>query len=282
MKTMSWTGSRGNAIELRARYTAAITDDIINADGHEVNVGTKTTVDARLELWVDGKLVDACTNVNFWRMIKAGNGVKKIWGLPIGMDEARASEVEAFLQGVIEAGKEAEVVQQEQDQAQQEQEAKVTEAQTIVERAANQNRVMTNAEYRAWRKQYNDTHNEGGEGYVLSMVTVEQLEAAKKILKEVPQVSTRYYSVTLYADMWEKEIPAAEVERLWQESESEHTGYTRDAHEIVMAVEGDPEKDEWDDEQVVQHMYRVGDTWYSIPQAYSNMQLNLVDEDDDN
>jgi hypothetical protein len=43
---------------------------------------------------------------------------------------------------------------------------------------------MTNAEYRAWAKQYNDINNEGGEGYIPELITIEQLEAAKKILAE--------------------------------------------------------------------------------------------------
>ena len=43
---------------------------------------------------------------------------------------------------------------------------------------------MTNEEYKAWRKRYNDIHNEGGEGYIPERITVEQLEYAKKVLAE--------------------------------------------------------------------------------------------------
>lgn len=95
-------------------------------------------------------------------------------------------------------------------------------------------------------------------------------------------MSKKYYSVTLFTDMWEKEIPATEVERLWQESETEQTGYTCDVHEIIMAVVDDTEKDQWDDEQIKQYLYRVGNAWYSIPEAFESMTLNLVDEDSDN
>jgi hypothetical protein len=90
----------------------------------------------------------------------------------------------------------------------------------------------------------------------------------------------KYYRVSLYTDLWEREVPAGEVERIWQDSEAEHTGYTRDVHEIIMAVEDEPTDDEWDN-QPRQYLYRVGDTWYSIPEAFQDMRLNLVDEDDE-
>lgn len=94
-------------------------------------------------------------------------------------------------------------------------------------------------------------------------------------------MTTKYYSVTLCTDMWEKEIPATEVERLWRESETEQTGYTRDVHEIIMAVEDDPDNDKWDDEQIKQYMYRVGDVWTSIPAAFEDMTLSIVEEEED-
>lgn len=44
--------------------------------------------------------------------------------------------------------------------------------------------LMTDAKYKVWRKQYNDLYNEGGEGYIPDLITVEQLKRAKKILEE--------------------------------------------------------------------------------------------------
>lgn len=91
----------------------------------------------------------------------------------------------------------------------------------------------------------------------------------------------RYYSVTTDARMWKREIPAADVKRIYQGSETESTGYSRNVHEIIMSVEDDPEKGAWDDSQIKKHMYRVGDAWYSIPAAFESMTLNLIGEQDD-
>jgi hypothetical protein len=93
-------------------------------------------------------------------------------------------------------------------------------------------------------------------------------------------METRYYRVSLYTDMGEEEISTEDVARIWQESEAEHTGYTRDVHEIIVEVEDEPTDDEWDN-QPRQYLYRVGNTWYSIPEVFQDMRLNLVDEEEE-
>lgn len=55
----------------------------------------------------------------------------------------------------------------------------------VIARGENQRRLMTNAEYKVWRKDYNNIMNEGGERYIPNLVTVEQLERARKELAEL-------------------------------------------------------------------------------------------------
>jgi hypothetical protein len=44
--------------------------------------------------------------------------------------------------------------------------------------------LMTNAEAKEWSKRYNDINNEGGEGFVPEIITVEEVKYAKQILEE--------------------------------------------------------------------------------------------------
>jgi hypothetical protein len=45
--------------------------------------------------------------------------------------------------------------------------------------------LMTEAEYKAWRINYNNINNEGGEGYIPDCVTQEELQAAKERLAKI-------------------------------------------------------------------------------------------------
>src|SRR5690606_34551417 len=117
MKTLKWTGARGNEIELRARCEIKLVNKEVDLDGHVIVSDEKRQqVDANLELWVDGKLVDSCQDINFWETIDIDNGLKKIWGLNIGMTPEQAEIVDRFLQGVIESGKVEEVKALENEQ----------------------------------------------------------------------------------------------------------------------------------------------------------------------
>lgn len=105
MKTISWIGSRGQTIELKARYAERFKEKTVDLDGHRFDSGTEKIIDADLELWIDGKKKESCWNVNFWRLIDFKDGAKKIWGLKIAMTQEQSVLVDAFLKEVIETGK---------------------------------------------------------------------------------------------------------------------------------------------------------------------------------
>ena len=48
--------------------------------------------------------------------------------------------------------------------------------------------LMTEAEYKAWRINYNNINNEGGEGYIPDCVTQEELQAAKERLAKIMKI----------------------------------------------------------------------------------------------
>lgn len=183
MKTLTWTGSRGNAIELRAECKIEMAETEINLDGHVFDGKKEPTIRANLELYVDGKKVDSCWNTNFWRIIKFDdNGLKKVWGLKLTMTAEQAVLVEKFLNEVIESGKSTEVVENEKTEIKNKKAEELENAKRIIADYENQNVRLTNAEYKQWRINYNNANNEGGEGYIPTLITTEQYNCAKEII----------------------------------------------------------------------------------------------------
>ena len=189
MKTLKWTGVKGNEIELRAECKITMVDDIVDADGWKVNVGKKEKVEAMLEVYVDGKKVDSSWNIAFWKIIDIGNGLKRIWGIEkIAFREDRAEIIEKFLSEVIEAGKSEEAKEAEAARAAEEKAQKIAYAEKVLNAAETTVRnkdgsLMTEAQAEAWKKRYNDINNEGGFGFVPGIITKEMVDAANAILK---------------------------------------------------------------------------------------------------
>ena len=187
MKKISWIGSRGNEIELRATCKTYMRETEHSLDGWVVKGKPEPHTEANLELWVDNKKMDSCWNTNFWKIIDTRQGVKKVWGLNIGMSDEQAKKVEAFLKGVIESGKDEEVTAYENAEAEKDKQEEIEQAKRIVEAAKTTRKnadgtLMTREQARAWQKRYNDINNEGGDGYIPSVVTQEQYDRAKRIL----------------------------------------------------------------------------------------------------
>lgn len=187
MKTLTWTGSKGNKIELRATCKTYMRETEHSLDGWIVKGKPEPHTKANLELWVDGKKMDSCSNINFWQIIDTRQGVKKVWGLNVGMNDEQALRVEAFLNEVIESGKDEEVTAYENAEAEKENLKKIEQAKKVVEAAKTTRKnedgtLMTREQARAWQKRYNDINNEGGDGYIPSVVTQEQYDRAKRIL----------------------------------------------------------------------------------------------------
>lgn len=191
MKSITWAGLKGNTFELRAECTITMTDDILDADGFKHVVGKKPVTIAKLELFVDGVKKGHCSDVNSWKIIDCINypGYKMVKGLSVAMSPTQAEMVDAFLKSVIEEGKTAEVKEYEAAIAEAEKVKDIEYAKDILARAEKTTRnkdgsLMTKDQAKAWRKRYNDLYNEGGEGYVPDVITIEQVEYAKSILKK--------------------------------------------------------------------------------------------------
>ena len=186
MKTLTWTQA-GNEIELRAEYKSTLVNEIIDADGYKIETGKQIkTEDANLEFWLNGKKIDSCWNTAFWKVIDIpGTDYKRPWAFKIlAMSAKRAELVDTFLKSVIADGEAEEVKEAEVAETIKIEAEKIEAAKKVIAQAEAQSTIPTDAEYRAWRKQYNDINNEGGEGYIPTRITKERYEMARAILNK--------------------------------------------------------------------------------------------------
>jgi hypothetical protein len=188
MEQITWTGRSGNKITLKASCETKIVENFADVDGDKVLLGTKSLERANLELWVDGKKIEDCWNTGFWKIVdNKETGLKKIWGLPVVMEEGQAKKVEEFLKFVIENGKTEDVKKYEQKLSEEKKEKEISNAIEIIEKSKTTSKnadgtLMTEAEAKKWMKRYNDLYNEGGDGYIPEIITKEQVQYAMSIL----------------------------------------------------------------------------------------------------
>ena len=189
-KTFEWITSNGAQAKIVATYEAVLERKSLDADGYAVKGNPEPTTAGRcmMAVYLDGKKIDSCRDPNFWGLIDVKQpGIKKIWGLKVGFDVESAGKYEEFLAELMEDGKSDEVKQYEAERAEKRKAAERTRAQEIVEAAEKTRRnqdgsLMSEAQAAEWRRSYNNINNEGGDGYVPTIVTQEQLDRALEIL----------------------------------------------------------------------------------------------------
>lgn len=188
-KTFTWIGAKGNKFELEAECTMEVRNIVLDADGIEYETKKKEIcINAKLIAKVDGKVVETCNNINFWRIIDLENGLKRIWGInSIGFNAEIAAEIEKFLNKVIESAKTEEVKDFEAEKRDKEATNEIRTAQRIIEIAEvspkhADGKLYTYNELQDYLKSYNNMFNEGQEGYLPRYVCQEEYEKALEIL----------------------------------------------------------------------------------------------------
>lgn len=188
-KTFTWIGAKGNKFELEAECTMEVRNIVLDADGIEYETKKKEIcINAKLIAKVDGKVVETCNNINFWRIIDLENGLKRIWGInSIGFNAEIAAEIEKFLNKVIESAKTEEVKEFEAEKRDKEATNEIRTAQRIIEIAEvspkhADGKLYTYNELQDYLKSYNNMFNEGQEGYLPRYVCQEEYEKALEIL----------------------------------------------------------------------------------------------------
>jgi predicted nucleic acid-binding protein len=102
----------------------------------------------------------------------------------IGVDDATAAEIMGVI-STIGTMEPAEYTAHKAEKAAKMIAEEVMDLERTIKVAEQQDSIPGDKEYRAYRKWWNDVHNDGEEGYVPTMVTRERYEAAKERLAEL-------------------------------------------------------------------------------------------------
>lgn len=185
--TFEFKLSNGSVCKLEAEYECIMKNESLDADGVEI-IGELKPNDigkSRLAAYVDGKKIDESSNKSFWKLIDIKTGAKKIWGLNVGFAKPEdANNYEKWIDEIIEGGKSDEVKAYEKAKTEKENKEKIERAKEIIAKAEHQKDIPSKSEAQRRMKQYNAAANEGGEGYVPYIVSVEEYEYAKKVISE--------------------------------------------------------------------------------------------------
>ena len=145
--------------------------EILNLDGDKFE-GKNINKLVKATLSMGGKLIETATE-QFIRPINAEKG-------QFGSRNITASVVTEILEAIKEMHREMsksfEVVEIATS------EAKVEKAKAILNEVVGRTEILNDNEEQAWRTIYNDLNNEGGEGYVPSRATLEDVEWANKLI----------------------------------------------------------------------------------------------------
>lgn len=177
----------GNICTIEANYECTMKTETLYADGWNIPGKSKPmdSVDNSLIAYVDGKKVDSSHDHNFWNLIDTKEGIKKVWGLKVGFANPEDAErYEKWIAEIIDGGKSDEVKAYEKAEKEKEIKEKVESAKKTIAKAESQKDIPTKAEAKRRMKQYNDVVNEGGEGYVPYIISVEEYEYAKEIVEK--------------------------------------------------------------------------------------------------
>lgn len=190
-RKFEWTLKDGRQAELRARYGCAMKKKVIDADGIPVVLKAEPSDDVsnNLEFYIEGKKMDSCWNSAFWELSNAkqdGKVYRKVWGLDmVFVDPEVAAKYEEWIAGVIDDGTSEEVKAYRAEQKRKEDAKAAEKAREIIRRAEAQKDIPTTEEALRRLKVWNDVLNEGGEGYLPKIYTLEDYQAAKAKLKRL-------------------------------------------------------------------------------------------------
>ena len=187
-KSYKWETTR--KFELVADYSEKLVEKIHYLDGDVIHTGKmEKEENAYIAIYVDGKKIDECfSGTNWWSLIdvKVKEDYKRIWGLNgVAFSPETAEEIEKFLAEVIAAGKNEEVTAFENQKKSEEREEEITRYKRIIELAEKQADIPKREEKQRRLKEYNDIHNEGGEGWLPTIIDKDEYENAKKRIEEL-------------------------------------------------------------------------------------------------
>lgn len=202
-KVVKWESQNGAAVELVIELTKKVEKDISYSDGWNIDLGNKINEFKEITVNINGKYHDD-TRQNpvvvegflfrpeYIAKIKASGGYARLTDKVIINEEKYNLVMAAINEATVEleeefAAENTEVVAKIEEAKKVEEEKKVATNKewankVMVEYAARETEILSEIDEEIWRKNYNNLNNEGGEGYIPSRATLEDIERAKSIL----------------------------------------------------------------------------------------------------
>jgi len=177
-QTYEFTG-KGKTIKISYEYISKMIDDTADLDGDIINFGKKAYTDERCIVCVDGKYYTEGTPT---MIVKDGQDMLKIGVLYLTAE--RMAAMNTIIAETKIAGTELEAAAKVAEEKAKEEVKEIESAKATIAEAESQKDIPTESEYRAWRRNWNNIHNEGGEGFIPTRITSEQYEYAKSILNK--------------------------------------------------------------------------------------------------
>ena len=183
---------QGKRFRIEIEYKYYMRKDTAWLDGDVIDMGEKPQESVKTRLYINDELKDSSNAATEYdlrlseevRNIK-GHEVKTVHGLKLAIiDPETWRKYEAWLADVIEEGTEKEVKEYLQREEEKEAAERLEYAKEVVELAEKQKDIPTKEEAKRRKKWWNDTQNEGGDGFVPTIIDIEQYERAKKIIEK--------------------------------------------------------------------------------------------------
>ena len=166
----------GKDVKIVATYVSELTVSpfLVNYPNQPRNY--ISTSGSSMIAYVNGKRIKECRDPWFWQLIDS-QGIKKIWGLPIGFSDAgKIDAYNAFLVDLMQ--EDAEVIAYRAEKQREEIAKEVERCKKIIEKCENGAMVETEEEANSRCEAWNNVVNEGGSGYVPTWYTRATYEAA--------------------------------------------------------------------------------------------------------
>lgn len=182
--TFTLTLADGRTLKLVGTYQCYMSARIIDSDGDLVDVGRFPNESGLLEMYLDGERIASAINGS-WNLIDVPDrpGIRKIYGLPIGFTKSEdAQRYENWVKDLISSGTTEGVVAYRADKAEKEYIKQLEHAKSIIKKAESQIDIPDKAEAKRRMNQYNDIHNEGGDGFVPYIYCREEYEYALDVV----------------------------------------------------------------------------------------------------
>ena len=199
VKSVKWLSQSGSEIEAVITVTKKVVELTSYADGWNIPIGSEIEKTMTVKIMINGKLHSEETQMpkvietgNYMESTKADMRAKGAYAyitdtivtnkehyneIMTAIEEAKAEAEAAFIAENTEAAAE-EIAKEEAKVA-----SRIEWANRVIAEA-NQRTVLTEKEETIWRKNYNNLHNEGGDGYIPIRVTKEDVEFAKSIISK--------------------------------------------------------------------------------------------------